>query len=142
MGYYVQTEDVNFVIKKKNLKKAYTAMCKLNKRDELKTGGKYSGGKQTGVWFAWMDPNYPETCKTTEDILTQLGFDVNVNEKGDIINVFYDGKTGAEQHFFEVIAPFVEPDSFIKWRGESGEYYKWVFRNKEMDTKDGMIVYN
>ena len=142
MGYYVQTEDVSFIIKKKNLKKAYKALCKLNERDELKTGGSWTPEGPTKFWFAWMDPNDPETCKTTEDILTQLGFDVDVNEKGDIINVFYDGKAGAEQHFFEALATFVEPDSFIDWRGESGEYYKWVFKNKKMDTKNGMIFYN
>jgi len=36
MGYYVNIVNSNFKKKKKNLKKAYTAMCKLNKETNLK----------------------------------------------------------------------------------------------------------
>lgn len=143
MGYYVNTVSTNFMLKKKNLKKAYKAMCKLNEQDELKTGGSWGeGGKQLKTWFAWMDPDYPKTCKTAQEIIEQLGFDIETNDKGDIINLMYDNKTGAEEYFMESIAPYVEPGSYIEWQGEGAyDYYKYEFNGKTMEIKRGTIVY-
>lgn len=143
MSYYTNIVNADFTLKKKNLKKAYTAMCKLNKQDELKTGGSWGeGGKQLQVWFSWMDPDYPKTCKTAQEILEQLGFDVETNDNGDIINLQYDGKTGAEEHFMKVIAPYVEPGSYIEWKGEEEyDHYKFEFDGKKMEHKQGMVSY-
>ena len=80
-------------------------------------------------WFSWMPANYPAVCKDFLSILKELGFEYDLDDSGNLGLVHYDNKTGAEGHFFEAIAPFVQDGSFIEWRGEDGGEYRWLFTN-------------
>lgn len=156
MGYYVTIEKTNFTINKDKFDDCYKAMCKLNERDDLKNGGSWGGEKissddprpeglnyHPAKWFSWMDPNYPEKCKTFVEILEELGFtDLWFHPtNGDLIGLSYDNKTGNELDFFNVIAPFVEPNSYINWRGEDGEQWQWFFDGEKLIHKFAEIVY-
>jgi len=89
-----------------------------------------------------MDPDYPKTCKTTIEIFAQLGFDFEVNDKGDIIELNFNGKTGAEELFMEAIGPYVEAGSYIEWKGEDEyDHYKYEFDGKEMTKRLGTVSY-
>lgn len=123
MGYYVRLERAHFVIPCRNLGKAYDRMCRLNRFDELKGGGDSEGGK----WFAWLDKNYPRTCKDAEAILKDLRFEVDEEENGDLQIIGFDAKTGDEQYFLEAIADLVRPDSFLEWTGEEGRHWRQEF---------------
>lgn len=129
MGYYIQTTRSNVLIRKERFEEAYQALCELNKRDELKTGGGYT--KERGRWytFSGMDENYPEKCKTLEDILTALGFEVLPDADGNIVGLHYDAKSGDEGAFLEALAPF--GSGFIAWRGEDGETWVTEFDGTE-----------
>lgn len=130
MGYNVMITGADFTIPEENLPAAFEAMKALNKRDDLKTGGAYSGGKQTEIWFAWMSPNYDETCKDAAAIFEELGFEV-VEDTVDGRQVLriegYDSKTGAEDHFLAAVAPFVTPGSYLEWEGEDGSRWRQEF---------------
>lgn len=141
MGYYVTTTNARVKILKDNFEKAYKTMCDLNTtHDHLKTGGSWSAGKQTAKWFSWMDANYPETCKNMQTVLEALGFDLLFDPNtGDLTELFYDNKTGAEDVFIESIAPFIENGSFMEWRGEDGAQYRWEFRDGKMYTRNAVI---
>lgn len=144
MGYYVSTIDVNFTIKADKSEEAYKALCELNNHNELKRGGRFPSekkdGPHDGVWFSWMDWNYPETCPNLETILQQLGFETDTNE-GNLSVWGYDSKSGNEDLFLEALAPFVEPDSYIEWRGECGAMWRNEFDGKAMTTKTGVIAW-
>lgn len=141
MGYFVQTTDNDITIKKENFAKCYEAMCALNSRDDLKSGGSYGGDgvdarspRPEGLdyhpakWFAWMPADYPHQYKTFQEIIEKgLGFDADYNQDGDLCAIYYDNKTGAEDLFFQTIAKYVEKDSFIDWRGEDGAEWRWAF---------------
>lgn len=144
MGYNVNTTESNFVLRSGNFEAAYSAMCRLNQRDDLKTGGCWGpsdinakDGRPDGMdhhpakWFSWMDANYPAKCKTVADILTDLGFEFDQDEDG-IYDPQYNNKSGSEELFFEAIAPFIKDESFICWRGEDGEEYRWFFKDGKM----------
>lgn len=148
MGYFTHANAMHFVIKKDNLEDAYKALCQLNAKDELKSGGcwGWEGGlfkkpqNSTSVsnnpnkWFAWMDWNYDETCKNAEDIFNKLGFDVNITKEGDLfIDMFENDKSGDKEHFLEAVAPFLEDGSFIEWMDEDGFMWKNVSDNGKMD---------
>lgn len=157
MGYYVTLTDADFGIPEKNWDAAFEAVCELNKHDELKTGGRWSKGKQEEVWFAWMDPDYPAKALAEYEekklphplvwVFQQLGFDwelaPELHVEGDEFRLnSYDSKTGAEDHFLEAVAPFVRPDSWLEWRGEEGEMWRQEFDGKTVVTREGRVIYD
>jgi len=154
MGYYVQITEQDFLLEKENFDKAYELMCALNSRDVLKSGGSwgkelsYDDPRPEGMnyhpakWFSWMTPNYPETLKTLEEVLTALGFEFDKDSEGNIAILIYNSKIGDEYHFFSAIAPLVKQGSYISWRGEDGEEWRWFFNNSEMITQQATKVWS
>lgn len=153
MGYYVTGEGYISVPADK-LTDAYNALVELNKHDELKTGGRFGAGVSEGKpanstsvaenpnrWFSWMDWNYDEVCSTAEEILQQVGFETEETPDDGLELFGYDSKSGAESHFVNAIAPFVNEDSTMEWSGEDGERWRWVFENGEMITEHAVITW-
>ena len=159
MGYYVKTDGADFFIAKYNFEEAYKACVALNDRDDLKTGGggrftlpngeemKWGDPRPEGrnyhpmKWFAWMDANYPETCKTLDDILKALGFEINYDEVGNIDGLSYSDKIGSEEYFLNSISPFVRDGSYINWVGEDNQLWRHEFVKGTMITKSAKIVW-
>ena len=154
MGYYVDTTAANIFISKDKFEDCYNAMCKLNERDDLKSGGSWGAGisadepKPEGInyhpgrWFSWMDANYPDKCKSMEDILHELGFEnISYDKEGNLIDLCYSNKIGSEEHFFQSIAPFIKEGSYINWSGEDNELWQWYFDGKNMHTRYATISY-
>lgn len=154
MGYYVSITECDFCIPKRHHEAAYNAVCKLNDRDDLKQGGSWGGDHDArkprpaglnyhpGKWFSWMDADYPSKCTTLEEVLQMVGFEVALNEKGDIVDLRYDNKTGQEDLFLAALAPFVQADSYITWRGEEGELFRHEFNGRAMLTRESSIVWH
>lgn len=138
MGTYTRIADQNFFLPRDKFEEAYKAVCELNNRNDLKTGGRHPKleGYEDNVprpdyWFAWVDWNYHETCKNLIEVLKEFGFETTQNENGDIIQLDYDSKIGNEFELFKVLAPFIKEASFISWVAE--EYgYTWYFENGQL----------
>lgn len=161
MGYYVEVVAGEVIIPKRNLTKAYKAMCELNKKHDLKRGGRYGfgegkaplyyertepdkKGKTNGIqsrWFSWMDYDYDRTCKTADEIIDQLGFFTDTDEKGNLHVIGYDEKTGQEDLFFKAIAPYVLQKSYLDWMGEDGSTYRWTFKGGQFKSVNGEVVF-
>lgn len=142
MGYYITLTECNWIIPTENLDAAYEAMCALNERDDLKTGGSWEGGKMVEKWFSWMDTNYPETCPDAAAILQQLGFDVEMDDNLGLYIEYYDSKHGAQDHFLAAIAPFSREGSYINWRGEDGALWRDEVVGGKMVTYEGTVTYH
>lgn len=158
MGYYINTINVDFEIVAEKLDSAYSALCELNSRDELKTGRTFCVNPSKAVskpesstsvsnspnrHFSWMEWNYDEIYDTVEEILSALGFDCYIEDNGSLRLFGYDGKSGDEEHFFEAVAPYVTPGSFVEWQGEEEVFYRWEFDGTStMKWKYGEIVWN
>jgi len=150
MGYYVHIEDSNCMLPKKHFDLAYWRMCDLNKHDELKRGGSFGkdadGNPLETKWFAWMDENYPETCKTALEILEELGFEVEIVEDEGIVIYGYDNKSGQEEIFLAAISDLLvqhkgDVRPFITWRGEDDMVWKEVYGQKLVEHFQGTIVF-
>ena len=136
MGYYVQTVGGYFRIPEGNIDDAYRAVCLLNERDDLKSGGAYGGDidrntprpegldYHPGRWFSWMDANYPDTCPTLASVFESLGFTVIHREGEGLYLEEYDSKIGQEELFLATIAPYCDRSSSFEWRGECGEMWR------------------
>ena len=140
MGYYVTITEADFIIPTENLDAAYEAVCELNNHNNLKRGGSYPPdphaprtGPRKDKWFSWMDWNYHETCSNLQEVLEQVGFDVDVNPDDGLSIIYYDSKAGEEDLFLGAIAPFATEGSYIMWRGEDGEQWQNV-------VKDGTLT--
>ena len=125
MGYYVYLTNVSFTIP--DTPEVLAALRELDKRDDLKRGGSFGDGKED-KWFSWM--NIPWTHhESIEPIFQQLGFDtyrcvVGTDQHESVQLLSYDSKIGQEALFLATVAPFVEPGSFLNWRGEDGEAFR------------------
>lgn len=127
MGYYININESNTYILKEHLDAAYKAMCDLNHDPKAKkSGGSWTGGVQTLAFFSWMDTDYDKKCKNAEEILNELGFFTDLQDDGSLYIEGYDSKAGDEAQFMDAIAPFVNEDAYIVWRGEEGEFWKWT----------------
>jgi hypothetical protein len=156
MGYYVQITDCSVFLPKELCDDAYKALCDLNQHDEPKTGGSYGGidtlnasdPRPEGMtyhparWFSWMDADYPSKCKTLEEVLQEVGFDPYFDADGNLESLLYDSKTGCEEIFLTALAPFMRGGSYINWRGEEGELYRYEFQEGQMRQLTGNVTYS
>lgn len=145
MGYFIHTNAMHFVIKKDNLEDAYKALCKLNTKDELKTGRRgganlpekpqdsTSVSTNPNKWFYGMEWNYDEIYKSTEEILHALGFETEILQSGDLEIVGFEGEMGDEDFFLEDLAPFVEDGSYIEWINDDDLVWKYTFLQGDME---------
>lgn len=149
MGYYVGTGDVNIFLDKKHFDDVYKKMCELNDHDELKSGGSFGANNEPvegdrynrSKWFSWLPYNYPEICPDMCSILETLGFDFTIDAYGNLVNLNYWDKTGAEDYFMSCFAGFVTDGSYISWTGEESEnVYRFLFKDGKMIYQTGEVA--
>lgn len=151
MGYSVETIECNFVVKAENFDKAYDAMCKLNAEDGLKEGYSRLAGERPAnsksvasnphKYFSFMAWNYDEIYTNFPDMLKALGFNLITNDNKDVIAVHFCDTMGQEHLFLEAIAPYVEPNSYIVWKGEDGTMWVCEFVDGKMIEKRAYITW-
>jgi hypothetical protein len=148
MGYFVTLEQTNAYIPSNKLDEAYAIMCELNNHNELKRGCAFpreeKDGPHDGIWFSWMEWNYPETCNDAAAIISELGFTFNEDEEG-LKFVHYDNKTGAEDEFIRALAPVLastdeDAPQFV-WRGEDGATWRQIRSEGVMVTQEGVMTF-
>lgn len=141
MGYYVRGQSYNFRIKAGQDKAIMDALRELNTHDELKHGGSYSGGSKKEAWFSWMN-EFDWSQDNVVEFLKAAGFEVTLDENDDIINLSYDSKTGQEDLYLTVMAPFIEDGSSIEWCGEDDQQWRWSFEGGKMYNQVGERHWN
>jgi len=151
MGYYVRTEASEFFIKKEDFQSCYKAMCKLNDYDHLKRGGGWGEDISSddprpehmdyhpARWFSWMDANYPKEIATFHQMLMELGFSPTYDDDGNLVDLVYNNKQGQEDLFFCAISPWVKDESWIEWRGEDTDVFRWYFAAGQMRLQGAQL---
>lgn len=148
MGYYVTLEESNIFIDKKHFDAIYQKMCDLNDFHELKRGGSFGGNNDNiegeryprDKWFSWMEHNYPETCNNMFDILQELGFEWDLDENGNLINLSYYNKTGNEEYFLQCFAGYTRDGDYLSYKGEENDdYFRFVFFEGVMSRWHGIV---
>lgn len=150
MGYYVNIVSSDIFVDKNDFEKLYNKLCELNDYHELKRGGSF-GGNQDNIegeryprdkWFSWMPYNYPETCKTMQEILILVGFELEFDNDGNLIGLGYNDKTGNEEYFLTCFIGLTKPGSYVEFKGEEDEhYYRFIFTNDSMISQVAKISY-
>jgi hypothetical protein len=81
---------------------------------------------------------------TLEDLLERYGWDTTHDAEGNIIDLFFSGdKYGSlEDELLPLLAPFIEPDSYLIMEGEDGAIWRWLFRDSAVVQQEGFIVFD
>lgn len=135
MGYYIRIDDVDWEIKE-TPESLSTIREMPTKYDGIKRGGSSSGER----WFSWMNDTEIESAESVESVFNQLGFETESTEGGFKL-LGYDSKTGQEDLFLAVMAPFTVSGSYIEWVGEDNSQWKYVISEGRMYTQDCTITW-
>jgi hypothetical protein len=135
MGYYIDLTDAEWEISESPEALATIREMPV-KYHAIKRGGSSNGEK----WFSWMNDTEIETTDTVENVFNQLGFETDKVDGGFQLTA-YNSKTGQEDLFLAVMAPFTKDGSYIEWRGEDGALWKFEIRNGRMFRTESEIVW-
>lgn len=120
MGYYVDLVDADFTIpEREDVLEALREM-------PIKYRSLMRGGSSTEKWFSWMNNEEIEKAESARSIFEALGFDCVDYGNGTFGLTGYNNKTGQEDLFLAVVAPFVKDESYTQWRGEDGELWRYT----------------
>jgi hypothetical protein len=137
MGYYVTLTEADFGIPE--TPEVLAALHEMEtKFDAIKRGGSFGPDGKQDKWFSWM-PKIT-TFDTVQAVFEALGFEVSEDE-GKFWLQGYDNKTGQEDLFLAVVAPFVENGSYTNWRGEDGALYRFEVVNGRLVTQSAEVVW-
>lgn len=135
MGYYIDLVDAEWEITESPESLATIREMPV-KYHHIKRGGSSNGEK----WFSWMNDTDIENAETVERVFGHLGFDTEETDNGFKL-VGYNSKTGQEDLFLAVMAPFTKDGSYIEWRGEDGALWKFEIRGGRMFRSESEIIW-
>ena len=142
MGYYIRITDCDAALPESAFDEAYARLVELNSHDEWKRGGGWSNGVKNAKWFSWMPQDYPDKYETVSEILSALGFQLTAYDGGIAIHDHND-KVGSEDVFIWYISDLFEENSYMDWKGEDGEEYRWEFGGgKKLTQAVGKVVWS
>lgn len=136
MGYYVNLVESDF-----GIPETKEVLGTLIEADvlfhDVKRGGSSSGDK----WFSWVSKDYATNIKSVNDFFQgELGFSTDVKD-GKVWLTGYESKTGQEDLFIALVAPYVSEGSFVSWEGEDGEFWQNVKIGDKLQTRKGVKSY-
>lgn len=118
MGYYAHSEQSDICILRKNFPKALKAL-------------------QAG------NPDYKEKDHLPE-VIAEFGLTVRADEHGNICEIYYEYQkfySDEMKALFKTLAPFVEPGSYIAFRGEDSSSWAYYFDGSCMKKYHGETIY-
>ena len=148
MGYCISQINGKFFMEAKNKPAALEAMFEMwNPRNNDKMHGGSWGPNGTVKYYSWMNLSADDwrnrNIKTLEEGLEAWEFDVDTDDQGNIISLWFDGeKAGDEDFMIEAIAPYVEAGSYLDFRGEDDAHWRWEFDGKTVTNQVGRVSFD
>lgn len=84
---------------------------------------------------SWLehDIGYDLEVADLDAAFTLFGISVVRDDSGDVVGFEFDGVLLAEtDDLFQGVAPYVEPGSTIDWRGGTGDTWRYLFADGEL----------
>lgn len=137
MGYYVNIEAGEWIVLE--TPEALAAIREMPKKyHAIMRGGSSSGER----WFSWMNNADIENAESVESVFQALGFETRTVKDPAYGKAFeiggYDNKTGQEDLFLAVMAPYTVIGSWLHWRGEDDTHWRYdIDHNHRMRVSDG-----
>jgi hypothetical protein len=132
MGYYIDLSDADWEIPETaEVRQALKEMPE--KFHAIKRGGSSNGES----WFSWMSDESILNAETAQSIFDDLGFVTTSTDGGFTLNG-YSSKTGQEDLFLAVVAPFCKDGSYAEFTGEDGAEWQYSVRRGRMHYAEVM----
>ena len=126
MGYYIDLTGAEWEIPE--TAEVLSALKEMvTKYHAIKRGGSSSGES----WFSWMEDSEILGAETAQTVFIRLGFDTLTTDTGFTLEG-YSNKTGQEDVFLAVVAPFCKEGSYVEIRGEDGSEWQYSVRDKKL----------
>ena len=136
MGYYIRLDDADWEVKE--TPESLQAIREMPvKYHGIKRGGSSNGEK----WFSWMNDSEIENAVNVETVFQQLGFETESTDGGFKL-LGYDSKTGQEDLFLAVIAPYSVEGSYVEFIGEDDAHYRYEVNDGKMYTLSAEIKWS
>jgi len=128
MGYHVDMMDASFNMKKENLLPALKAV-----KDFIRVSAQ----------LRWVDNYTILNASNLAEVMEEFKYELSVDDLGNVYDIGYDSdKQGDEETIFRVIAPYVEPDSYIEMLGEDGDRWRYLFKDGVLKILQGRVVWD
>lgn len=76
----------------------------------------------------WVETKTVLESTDLEGALKEIRYAPQYDKNGDICGIEFTGeKYGDEKIFFGALAPYVKDGSYLCFKGEDGETWKWLF---------------
>ena len=135
MGYYIHLNYGNWEIEESP--ESLAAVREMPKKyHAVKRGGSSSGEK----WFSWMNDENIENAETVESVFQALGFETSKSHDGFTLEG-YESKTGQEDLFLAVLAPWTKDGSYLEFTGEDNNFWRYSVKDGRMYYEDGVREY-
>lgn len=133
MGYCISVSVPNFNIKKENKEAALKAIQNLAGQETIQIGHK--------PHFSWVNHDF-YTIDNLEQMFKEWRWHPFTDQEGNITELEFTGeKYGDDEILFKTLAPFIEDNSQINFRGEDGDKWQYRFNNKQMKKFQGRVSY-
>lgn len=112
--------------------------------DQNANGGRSpkSGDPFVDKWYSWVDT---KTCLEATQLITVIRqfLEESSQDETDPLTFYLSesNKMGQEQDLFEVLAPFIEPNTNVEWTGEDDSHWRWKFTGDVLIVQDGVVSY-
>ncbi len=141
MGYYIDASAIEWVVPESaEVLERIKEMPKRMKRIQR-------GGGNNESWFSWVNDKERLEATSVRDVFHAFGFDTTETKDGSFEISGYSSKIGQEELLLYVVAPFCADGSYIEWRGEDGEEWKFevvkgqMMRSEMVKNWDAPVPY-
>ena len=87
-------------------------------------------------------PDLFDEMSSVRDIFKEFDFEVDKDAEGNLSDIVFTGeKTRYEEEFFETLAPFVEPGSFVSFYGEDNSIWRYCFDGRQCRYETPLLIF-
>jgi hypothetical protein len=82
------------------------------------------------------------SATSLDQALAAFGYTAERDEQGTITKIHLEdgnAKIGDERELFQALAPFVTAGSYLSFRGEEDEIFRWYFTGTTLEDQQGTI---
>ena len=143
MGLYTYQLQTEFRVSEKRCAEMLEALkeAMIETSGELLRGGERHGDEIVN-FFAFINHDEVLNAVNLEEALYHCRWSSEFDEEGNIIDINFNGqKIGNEDILFQIIAPFVEANSYIIMVNDQREIWRWRFDGQRCHKESGKIIF-
>ena len=126
MGYKIHLIDSDFRIDSEHERDALEDVRKLTTWND----------------WAWMNRANPASWDYLKEAMEAWNFPIELDDDRNVVGIRFDGeKEGDEEELFRTLAPYVDDGSYLQFRGEDAEIWRYVFEGDSVERQDATMRY-